>query len=143
MTLQERIMADLTIARRNKETLKKGVLTLMKAGMANAEKEKRSALTAEEELAIVQREMKQTKQSLAEAEKAGRQDIVDQENAKLAVIESYLPKQLSKEEIEKELDALGVQKGMTMGEAMKTAKTALNGQVDNALLSQIIRQRLA
>lgn len=143
MTLQERIMADLLNAMRNKETLKKGVLTLMKAGMTNAEKEKRSALTAEEELAVVQREMKQTKQSLAEAEKVGRQDIVDQENAKIKVIEAYLPKQLSKDEIEKELDALGVQKGMTMGEAMKTAKTALNGQVDNALLSQIIRQRLA
>lgn len=143
MTLQERIMADLTIARRDKEALKKGVLTLMKAGMTNAEKEKRSALTAEEELAVVQREMKQTKQSLAEAEKAGRQDIIDQENEKISVIEVYLPKQLSKEELEKELDALGVQKGMTMGEAMKTAKTALNGQVDNALLSQVIRQRLA
>lgn len=143
MTLQERIMADLTVARRNKETLKKGVLTLMKAGMTNAEKEKRSALTAEEELAVVQREMKQTKQSLAEAEKAGRQDIVDQENKKIEVIEAYLPKQLSREDVEKELDALGVQKGMTMGEAMKTAKPVLNGRVDNALLSQIIRQRLA
>lgn len=143
MTLQAQIMADLITAMRNKDALTKGVLTLMKAGMTNAEKEKRSNLTDEEELAIVQRELKQTKQSLSEAVKANRQDIVEKEQAKIALIETYLPKQLTKEEIEKELDMLGVQKGMTMGEAMKTAKPALNGRVDNALLSQLIRQRLA
>ncbi|PLS15066.1 glutamyl-tRNA amidotransferase [Bacillus sp. M6-12] len=143
MTLQKRIMEDLKNAMRNKETLKKGVLTLIKAGLTSAEKEKRSELTEAEELAIVQRELKQTKQSLAEAEKANRPDIVEQEKAKIEIIEAYLPKQLSKEEIEKELDTLGVQKGMTMGEAMKIAKPALNGKVDNGLLSQLIKQRLA
>lgn len=143
MTLQQRIMEDLKGAMRNKNTLKKGVLTLLKAGLTSAEKEKRSALEKVEELAIVQRELKQTKQSLAEAEKANRPDIVEQEKAKIAIIEAYLPKQLTKEEIEKELDALGVQKGMTMGEAMKVASTALAGKVDNALLSKTIRERLA
>jgi uncharacterized protein len=143
MTLQKRIMEDLKNAMRNKETLKKGVLTLLKAGLTSAEKEKRSELNEIEELAIVQRELKQTKQSLNEAEKAGRQDIVEQEKAKIAIIEVYLPKQLTKEEIEKELDTLGVQKGMTIGEAMKVAKPVLAGKVDNALLSQVIRERLA
>lgn len=143
MTLQTRIMEDLKDAMRNKEKLKKGVLILLKAGLTNAEKEKRSELNEAEEVAIVQRELKQTKQSLSEAEKVNRQDIVEQETAKIAVIETYLPKQLSKEEIEKELDTLGVQKGMTMGEAMKVAKTAMAGKVDNSLLSLTIRERLA
>lgn len=143
MTLNERIMADLKVAMRNKETLKKGVLILLKAGVTNAEKEKGSLLTEAEEVAIVQRELKQTKQSLTEAEKANRPDIVENEKAKIEIIEIYLPKQLTKEEIEKELDSLGIQKGMSMGDAMKSAKTALAGKVDNSLLSQLIRSRLA
>lgn len=142
MSLQVQLMQDLKEAMKNKDSLKKGVLTLIKSGISLAQKEKKAHLTFEEELAIVQRELKQTRQALTEAEKANRQDIIEQEKAKIEIIQSYLPKQLSEEEIEKELDILGISKGMSIGEAMKIAKPAMAGKVDNAVLAKLIRQRL-
>ncbi|WCK57638.1 GatB/YqeY domain-containing protein (plasmid) [Aneurinibacillus sp. Ricciae_BoGa-3] len=143
MTMQERIMAEMKEAMKQKETVRKGVLTLLRAGLSNAEKEKRSPLTEAEEIAIVQRELKQTRQSLAEAEKANRQDIVEQETAKIVVIQAYLPAQMSKEEIKDALEKLGVVKGMTIGDAMKLAKGSLAGKAENGLISQVVRELIA
>jgi uncharacterized protein YqeY len=143
MTMQERIMADLKEAMKNKENIRKGVLTLLKAGLSNAEKEKRSPLTKAEELAVIQREMKQTRQTLAEAEKGNRSDIAEQEKAKIAVIETYLPAQMSKDEVVTALAGLGIAKGMKMGESMKLATGSLAGKAENSLISQVVREMLA
>lgn len=142
MSLQKQIMEDLKQAMRDKDTLKKGVLTLVKAGLMNAEKEKRSPLTSVEELAIVQREIKQTKQALSEAEKANREDIVEQEKLKIAILEQYLPAQLSKDEVKEKLYKSGINSKMNMGEAMKQAMSVLKGRADNKVISEVVREIL-
>lgn len=141
--LKEKIFADLKKAMKEKNTLHKGVLTLIKAGLDSAEKEKGAALSKEEELSVIQREMKQTKQALEGAEKAGRVDLIEQEQKKLELIESYLPAQLSRDKAKELLVAADIKKGMKMSEAMKIAKPILNGQIENKVIAEIVKELIS
>lgn len=128
---------------REKDTLAKGVLSLLKSALDSAEKEKGEALTADEEIAIINREVKQTNQALEGAQTAGRADLIEKEEAKLTLLRSFLPKQLSEEEIAEKLVAAGVGKGMNMGEAMKMAKPLLTGQAEGAVISKVVKNIIA
>lgn len=136
-------MKDIIQAMKEKQTLKKGLLQLVKAGLENAEKAKKAPLTEAEEIQIIQREIKQTKDSLAEGEKANREDIVKEAQEKLDILYAYLPKQLSEEEVTAKLVELGVEKGMNMGQAMKIAMPALSGKTENAIISKAVKQLIS
>lgn len=129
-------------AMKEKDVLAKGVLTILKSGLDNAEKEKGSALTPEEEIAIVNREVKQTNQALDGAKQANREDLIEKENAKLKLLTSFLPAQLREEEIVAALTEAGVIKGMNMGEAMKIAKPLLTGKADGTTMSKVVKSMI-
>ncbi|GLC88547.1 GatB/YqeY domain-containing protein [Lysinibacillus piscis] len=137
--LKDEVFAQLKTAMKEKDVLAKGVLTLVKSALDLAEKEKGTALSPEEEMAIINREVKQTNQALEGATQAERADLVEKEQAKLALLKSFLPKQLSEEEIAYKLVAAGVTKGMNMGDAMKIAKPLLNGQAEGAVISKVVK----
>lgn len=137
--LKTTVFEQLKQAMKEKDVLAKGVLTLLKAALDSAEKEKGAALSAEEEVAIVNREIKQTNQSLEGAQKAQREDLIQQEKAKLVLLKSFLPKQLSEEEIVKILTEAGITKGMNMGDAMKIAKPLLAGKTDGGTMSKVVK----
>lgn len=141
--LKTEVFEQLKTAMREKDTLAKGVLSLLKSALDSAEKEKGEALTAEEEMAIINREVKQTNQALEGAQTAGREDLIEKEEAKLTLLRSFLPKQLSEEEIAEKLVAAGVGKGMNMGEAMKIAKPLLTGQAEGAVISKVVKNIIA
>ncbi len=141
--LKTEVFEQLKTAMREKDTLAKGVLSLLKSALDSAEKEKGEALTAEEEMAIINREVKQTNQTLEGAQTAGREDLIEKEEAKLTLLKSFLPKQLSEEEIADKLVAAGVGKGMNMGEAMKIAKPLLTGQAEGAVISKVVKSIIA
>ncbi|MFC5603695.1 GatB/YqeY domain-containing protein [Sporosarcina koreensis] len=137
--LKTTVFEQLKQAMKEKDTLSKGVLTLLKSALDMAEKEKGSALTEEEEVAIVNREIKQTNQALEGAEKAQREDLIEQEKKKLALLKSFLPKQLSEDEVKALLTEAGVVQGMNMGDAMKIAKPLLAGKTDGATMSKAVK----
>ncbi|MCG7343783.1 GatB/YqeY domain-containing protein [Sporosarcina sp. ACRSL] len=137
--LKTTVFEQLKRAMKEKDVLSKGVLTLLKSALDLAEKEKGSALTEEEEVAIVNREIKQTNQALEGAEKAQREDLIEQEKAKLVLLKSFLPKQLSEEEVKALLTEAGVTQGMNMGDAMKIAKPLLAGKTDGATMSKAVK----
>ncbi|MEY2355020.1 GatB/YqeY domain-containing protein [Lysinibacillus capsici] len=141
--LKTEVFEQLKTAMREKDTLAKGVLSLLKSALDSAEKEKGEALTADEEIAIINREVKQTNQALEGAQTAGRADLIEKEEAKLTLLRSFLPKQLSEEEIAEKLVAAGVGKGMNMGEAMKMAKPLLTGQAEGAVISKVVKNIIA
>ena len=124
---------------KEKDVLSKGVLTLLKAALEKAEKEKGSVLTTEEEIAVVNREVKQTNQALEGAQKANREDLIEKEKAKLTLLKTFLPKQLSEEEIATMLTEAGITKGMGMGDAMKIAKPLLAGKADGSIMSKVVK----
>lgn len=140
--MKDTIQKDLVQAMRDKDKLKKGVLTLVKAGLTNAEKEKRAELTDAEELAVLQKELKQTRQSVSEAEKVGREDIVELEKQKIAILEAYLPQMMTEAEIRQLLADNGVVSGTNMGVAMKTIKPLVAGKADNALVAKIVKETI-
>lgn len=141
--LKTEVFEQLKTAMREKDILAKGVLSLLKSALDSAEKEKGEALTAEEEMAIINREVKQTNQALEGAQTAEREDLIEKEEAKLTLLKSFLPKQLSEEEIADKLVAAGVGKGMNMGEAMKIAKPLLTGQAEGAVISKVVKSIIA
>lgn len=143
MMLKETIQKDLVQAMRDKDKLKKGVLTLIKSGLTNAEKEKRAELNDAEELAVIQKELKQTRQALTEAQKVGREDNAELEKQKIAIIEAYLPTMLTEDEIRQLLAENGIVSGTNMGQAMKTIKPLVAGKADNALVARVVKETIA
>lgn len=141
--LKDQVFAQLKVAMKEKDVLSKGVLQLVKAALDAAEKEKGAVLTEAEEIAVINREVKQTNQALEGAESAGRADLIEKEQAKLTLLKGFLPKQLSEEEIAEALTAAGVTTGMNMGEAMKIAKPLLTGKADGAVISKVVKSLIS
>jgi len=137
--LKTEVFEQLKNAMREKDALAKGVLSLLKSALDLAEKEKGGALSSDEEIAIINREVKQTNQALEGAQNAGRADLIEKEEAKLVLLKSFLPKQLTEEEVAEKLAAAGIVKGMGMGDAMKIAKPLLTGQAEGAVISKVVK----
>lgn len=141
--LKAQVFEQLKAAMKNKDVLAKGVLTLVKAALDSAEKDKGSELTKDEEIAVINREVKQTNQALDGAKTAGREDLIEKEEAKLVLLKSFLPQQLTEQEITTELQAAGVTSGMNMGDAMKIAKPLLNGKAEGAVISKVVKSLIS
>lgn len=109
--------------------------------------EERSQLDDQEVLGIIQKLVKQRQDSIAEAEKAGREDIAASEYEELAILEDYLPQQLTREEIETEVQAVIEETGASgmrdMGRVMGPLMEKLKGRADGKLVSQVVRERLS
>lgn len=140
--LKTQLLADMKTAMKEKDTVKKGVINLLRAGIQNQELTLQRELTEEEELKVVQRELKQTKQSLEEGEKAGREDIIAAEKEKIAVIENYLPKQLTAEEIQELIPTLGITKDTPMGQAVGAVMKETAGRAEGKTVSQAVKDYL-
>jgi len=138
--LKTKVFEDYKQAMKDKESIKKGVLSILKANLDSAEKDKKAPLTELEEIAVVNRELKQINQSLESAKEANRQDLVNLEEYKIKVVAIYLPNQLDKDAIIPILVQAGVTSGVNMGEAMKIAKAKLEGKAPNKLISEVVRE---
>ena len=144
MTLKQRVQTDLVQAMKNKNTLTKGVLQIVKAGFNNAEKVAGMELDDTQLLPVIQKEIKQTNQALEGAVTAKREDLIAQEETKLELLKSYLPEQLDEAQITLRLQNAGVASGMNMGEAMKIAKQAISsGEAEARTVSSIVKNLIA
>src|SRR5699024_4161269 len=129
-------------AMKEKDAVKKGVINLLRAGVQNQELDLKRELTEEEELKVVQRELKQTKQSLEEGQKADREDIVAAETEKITIIEHYLPKQLSVEEVKELIAKLGISKESSMGQVVGQMMKETAGSAEGKVVSQAVKEYL-
>ena len=124
------------------EDRKKGVLGMVISAIALAEKEKGVELSKEDELTYVQRELKQTRDSLQQTP-ASRTDLIEETKKKIEILESYLPKQLSAEEIKEAIEKILSEKGLepvkkSQGVVMKEMMAQYKGQVDGKLVNQVL-----
>lgn len=141
--LKTQITKDIIQAMKDKDTIKKGTLQLVKGNLENLAIEKKRDLTQIEEIQIVQREVKQTKEALNDAVKYGRQDLVEMNETKLEILSAYLPKQLGEDEVKEILVSIGITSGMNMGQAMKLAMPKLSGKTENSLISKVVKELIA
>lgn len=145
MSLTARINEDVKIAMKakDKETLK--VIRMLKAALQKEQLEHAEPLNDQQELTIITREMKQRKDSLAEFLKANRQDLVDTVNQEIKIVERYLPKQLSPDEVKTAIQSIIDELQATksdFGTVMSKAMSQLKGQAEGQLVNQTVKQLL-
>ena len=148
MSLSKQIVADLTTAMKAQDAAKLSTLRMVKAAMMNRQIEKGSELDDDDMQKLLRSLVKQRRDSIEQYEKAGRQELVDKEQAEIDVIEVYLPKAVSKEEIEQVVAALIAETGASsikdMGKVMKAVQAALAGKnADGRVVSEVVKARLA
>jgi len=147
MNLKDRLTEDLKQAMRQGDERRKSTIRLVRAAIINAEIERGEDLGEDEVLAIIAKQAKQRRESVAEFAKAGRQDLVDQEEEELQILLSYLPAQMSRDEIEVAARQVIAEVGATsmaqMGEVMRRLMSQLEGKADGSLVNQVVREILA
>ncbi|MCM4169396.1 putative protein YqeY [Arenibacter antarcticus] len=149
MGLQQRLMDDLKVAMRAKDTLALESLRAIKSAilLAQTETGPGTELSEEEEVKLVQRLVKQRKDSAAIYTEQGREDLAEPELAQAAIIEKFLPEQLSEEEIEKIVAQIIVAEGASgmkdMGKVMGMASKELAGKADGKTISNIVKSKLS
>ena len=146
MSLKDQITEDMKTAMRAKDTERLGTIRLLQAAIKQKEVDERITLDDVTVVAIVDKLIKQRKDSIAAFSQAGRQDLVDRESAEMKVLEAYLPARLSAEDIAAEVRAIVAELGAAgpgdMGKVMGAVKTRLAGKADMGQVSAAVKAAL-
>lgn len=146
MSVKKELQLALTQAMKDKDEIRKVPLRLVMAAVKEAEIEKKEALEDGEVLRILQKEAKSRLDTIEDAKKADRPDLIERAEAELAVLKTFLPEELSREEIEalvqETIDEVGANSMADMGNVMKAIMPKIQGRADGGQVSQIVRQKL-
>lgn len=145
--MKEQLLNELKIAMREKDELRKNTITMLRSAILQVEKDSQKTLTDDEITVIISKEVKKRKDSIADYETAGRDDIVSDLNKEIEILSKYLPEQLTEEEIAKLVDEAIVESGATsardMGKVMQILRPKTAGKADGKIVSEIVKQKLA
>ena len=151
-SILDRVKNDLTDAMKAQDDVRRRALRSLRAALANKEIEQReegteTTLSEQEELAVVQKQVKQRQDSIEQYEEAGREDLVEKEREEMEVLEEYLPDRLSDEELAERLEAIIEEVGATsmgdMGPVMGRAMEKLRGRVDGNRVREMVQDLLS
>jgi uncharacterized protein YqeY len=145
-TLEERIQSELSDAMRARDEVRKSTLRMLKAAITNAQIEARKALDDEAVIVVIQKQVKQRRESIIEFEKGGRKDLVEKEAGELAILEKYLPEQASRDEIEAAAKKVIAETGATtqrdLGKVMPVLTKQFAGRADGRAINEVVRALL-
>jgi len=145
--LEERILKEYQEAMKARDTLKSTLLSSLRAEIVNAAiKEKKNKLDDNGIIAVIRKQIKQHRDSIEQFQKGSRPDLVDKEKRELQILESYLPEQLSSEEIKKIIEEVilttAAQGPKDMGKVMKEVMAKVGSAADAKLVSDLVKERL-
>lgn len=144
--LKEKLMQDLKDAMREKDTIKKDTVQMVRAAILQIEKDKGIEVDDNKIIEIIAKEVKGKKDALVDFENGGRQDLVEQTNKEIEILNKYLPKQLTKEEIkvqvEEVIKATGATSMKDMGIVMKEAKAKIGAGADGRAINEVVKELL-
>jgi uncharacterized protein YqeY len=151
MALKDQIMADLKQAMKDKEQDKLRVLRSLKAKLLEKEiserKDGEASLSDEQTIDVLMKAAKQRKESIDQFKSGGREDLVENEEMELEIIDSYLPKMLSEEEVRdvarQKIDALGAETMADMGKVMGVMMQELKGKAEGSVVSKVVKEELS
>ena len=147
MSLKDQITEDMKAAMRARDTERLGTIRLLQAAMKQKEVDERVTLDDAAVIAIVDKLIKQRKDSVAAFTQAARQDLADKESTEITVLQAYLPARLSEAEINAAVAAIVAELGAAgpgdMGKVMGAVKTRLAGKADMGLVSAAVKAALA
>jgi uncharacterized protein YqeY len=146
MTLKDRITEDMKAAMRAKETARLGTIRMLLAAIKQREVDERITLTDADVLAIVEKLIKQRRDSISQFQAANRQDLADAETFELNLLQQYLPSQLSEaevlDELKKAIEETGAAGPKDMGKVMGLLKSRLAGRADMGKVSTLLKNKL-
>ena len=144
--LKERLLEDLKISMRDKNVVRKNTVQMIRAAILQIEKDTGTEVDDNKIIDIIAKEMKKKKDAMPDFEKAGRQDLIDQTKQEMSVLEEYLPKQLSMEEIKEIVSKVIEETGATsikdMGIVMKEAKAKIGAGADGRTINEAVKELL-
>ena len=144
--LKEKLLEDLKVSMRDKNVVRKNTVQMIRAAILQIEKDTGNVVDDAKIIDIIAKEMKKKKDAMADFEKAQRQDLIDQTNEEMKVLEEYLPKQLSKEEIKEIVSKVIAKTGATsmkdMGIVMKEAKEEIGAGADGKTINEVVKELL-
>jgi len=147
MALREQLNEDIKSAMKAREADRLAALRLMLSAVKQREVDERVTLDDAGVISVVEKMIKQRKDSIAQYEKAARQDLADREKYEISVIEAYLPQQLSPAEIDaivaEAIAATGAKSAADMGKVMGVVKPRLAGRADMGRVSGLVKAKLA
>lgn len=146
MGLRTQINEDMKAAMRAKQAQRLSAIRLLLAAIKQREVDERTELDDQQIIGVIEKMIKQRRESIAQYEKASRTDLVEVENFELGVLQAYMPQQLSEAEIEMAVVAAvsesGAQSVRDMGKVMAILKSKLAGRADMGAVSAIVKERL-
>lgn len=146
MSLKERLLEDMKIAMRDKDTVKKNAVQMVRAAVLQVEKDNKVSLDDDGVLEIIAKEVKKRRDSLSEFEKSGRQDLIDTIKSEIDILLQYLPKQLTEEELEvivrQAVKDTGASSSRDLGKIMQAVMPQVKGRADGKMINEIAKRIL-
>jgi hypothetical protein len=146
MTLKERVQDDMKAAMRARDAARLSAIRLLLAALTQKEVDERLQLADADVLAIIEKMVKQRRESIAQFEKAARQDLADQEKFEIGVLTAYLPQQMGEAEVAQAIAAAVSEAGASgvkdMGKVMALLKPRLAGRADMGKVSGLVKAKL-
>jgi uncharacterized protein YqeY len=147
MSIRQTISDDMKTFMRAKDTARLGAIRLLQASIKQKEVDERIELNDDQILAVIQKMLKQRKDSIEAYQQANRQDLIDQEQLEIEVLTKYMPEPLSDEEInqfiEEAIATIGAADMKDMGKVVGVLKSNVAGRADMAEVSKLVRQKLS
>lgn len=145
--LKERLLEDLKDCMKEKNTIRKNVIQMVRASILQVEKDKQIEVDDSQILEIIAKESKKRKDSLADYERSGREDLIAQIKEEINILAEYLPKPIEKEELEKIIMSVIEETGAVtikdMGKVMKEVKQRVGTRADGKTINDIVKAKLA
>lgn len=146
MSLKEKLMEDFKTSMKNKDTLRKNTITMVRASIKQREVDERIELTDEDIIDIIAKQVKEKRDVIEDFAKGGREDLVQQTNKEMEILLEYLPEQLSEDEIEKivkdVIDEVNAKSMKDIGIIMKNVMPKVKGKADGGMVSKIAKRLL-
>ena len=146
MPLQERLAEDLKTAMRQHDEVRRSIIRLIRSAIHNAEISQRETLDDDGIITVLSRMVRQHQESISEFEKGNRSDLVEKEEAELAIVREYLPPQLTEEEVTKlaktAIEATDASEPVHMGKVMGNLMPHVKGKADGSMVSRIVKELL-
>jgi len=147
MSLKDKLMTDLKAAMKDKDTVRKNAVQMVRASVLQVEKDNKITLDDEGVVEVVAKEVKKRKDALPEYEKSGRQELIDELNKEIEVLMAYLPEQMSEEEIEalviSAIAEAGAESMKDIGKVMAVIMPKTKGKADGKTVNQFVKKHLS
>ena len=146
MSLKQKLQEDLKSSMKNKDAIKKSVITLIRSSIKQYEVDNRVELQDDEIVDLIAKQLKQTRDSREEFAKAGRDDLVSKAEAEIEVLKEYLPQQLSEEELNEivisTISEVGATSMKDMKKIMSSIMPKVKGRADGKLINELVKKNL-